>query len=383
VTAPLEKKLESWLSAGVIDAGTAARIRACEESKGSDERLRWPVLLALALGGTLLCAGVLLFVAAHWDELSPASRFTLVVSLVAAFPIAGALTAERFPALSVTFHAIGTVCVGAGIFLAAQIFNLQENWTNGILLWAVSAAVGWFFLRSWPHAALLAVLVPAWLVGRWTYYAGEYWGRDANVVWDGLLLLALTYFTAITQTRESAERKALVSIGGLALLPCTIVAVLLRHEFTSPYAREPVSAPYLTFAWITALGVPLGLAFLLRRSSSWMNVISALWVLGLGLVAPHHDFLWNDWDVLGFYIWAAVGALGLISWGVAERRPERINLGVAGFALTVLFFYFSNVMDKLGRAASLISIGALLLFGGWGLERVRRSLVARLQENAS
>ncbi len=137
---PLDKQLERWVSAGVVDASTAARIRTFEESQSPSERLRWPVLLAVALGGVLLCAGVLLFVAAHWDELSPAWRFTLVLFLVAVFPIAGALTEERFPALSTTFYAIGTVCVGAGIFLTAQIFNLQEHWPSGILMWAIG---GW------------------------------------------------------------------------------------------------------------------------------------------------------------------------------------------------------------------------------------------------
>src|SRR5437870_10908356 len=92
VANPIDKQLKRWISAGVVDAGTAARIRTFEESQGSSERLRWPVLLAVALGGVLLCAGVLLFVAAHWDELSPAWRFTLVLILVAVFPLAGALT---------------------------------------------------------------------------------------------------------------------------------------------------------------------------------------------------------------------------------------------------------------------------------------------------
>jgi hypothetical protein len=67
----------------------------------------------------------------------------------------------------------------------------------------------------------------------------------------------------------------------------------------------------------------------------------------------------------------------MIAWGVYEFRPERINLGMSGFALTILFFYFSSVMGKLGRSASLISLGALSMVGGWYWERVRRGLVAR------
>ena len=380
---PLEKQLERWISAGVLDTAAAARIRTFEESQSPGERLRWPVLLALGLGGLLLCAGILLFVAAHWEELSPAARFTLVLFLVAIFPVCGSFTAEKFSALSTTFHLIGTVCLGAGIFLAAQIFNLEENWTNGVLLWAAGALVGWLLLRSWPHAGLLAVLMPLWLAGRWINRAGVEWERNSGVVWDGLLLMALTYFSAKLPDRDSLERRALVWIGGLALLPCAIIAVLARSNFFWSSQREPRSSMLLFIAWIIALGTPLALAFLLRRSASWMNVISALWVLTLGLVTPRDNFRWDSWDALGFYIWAAIGAIGMIAWGIAERRRERINLGVAGFGITVLFFYFSSVMDKLGRAASLIGIGALLIFGGWGLERARRGLVARLQEKAS
>src|SRR5439155_23772751 len=121
----LQKRLERWISAGVVDASTASRIRTFEESQGSGERLRWPVLLAVALGGVLLCAGILLFVAAHWDELSPAWRFTLVLILVGVFPLAAALMDDRSPALATRFYAIGTVIVRAFIFLIAQIFDLE------------------------------------------------------------------------------------------------------------------------------------------------------------------------------------------------------------------------------------------------------------------
>ena len=378
----MQKNLERWIAAGILDRTTAGRIRTFEQSRRSGEPLRWPVLLALALGGFLLCAGILLFVAAHWEELTPGSRFALVLLMVAAFPVGGALTSENFPALSTTFHAVGTVCLGAGIFLAAQIFHLEANWTNGILLWAFGALIGWLLLRRWPHAALLALLVPTWLVGRWFCVSEQNWA-SGNFIWQGLLLLSLTYLSARTAEGQSPERQALASMGGIALLPSAIIAVLARGELARSYTQTSVPSPSLILPWLVAIGAPLFLAVLMRGRAAWMNALSAVWVLGLALVAPHRSFLWNDWDVAGFYVWAAVGAVGLIAWGVAERRRERINLGVAAFAVTVLFFYFSSVMDKLGRAESLVGIGVLLIFGGWGLERLRRMLVAQAQETAS
>jgi uncharacterized membrane protein len=78
------------------------------------------------------------------------------------------------------------------------------------------------------------------------------------------------------------------------------------------------------------------------------------------------------------YLCCAAGAIGLAWWGICESRPERINLAIAGFALTVLCFYFSDVMDKVGRSASLMLMGLLFLGGGWFLERTRRGLLARI-----
>src|SRR5213594_3464442 len=139
-------------SSGLIDPATAERIRAYESEQEKSQGLRWPVLLAIGLGGLLLGAGVLLFVAAHWDTLSPGERFGLVLLLVALFHIAGALMTERFSPLSSTLHAVGTICLGAGIFLAGQIFHLQEHWPGGVLLWAIGACAAALLLRCWPSA---------------------------------------------------------------------------------------------------------------------------------------------------------------------------------------------------------------------------------------
>ena len=379
----IEQRIDRWLSAGIIDASTAARIREFEAQHSTEEHHRWPVTVALALGAILVCAGVLLFVAAHWDQLSPGSRFALVLVLVAAFPIAGAFVGERFPALSLTFYAVGTICTGAGIFLAAQIFNLQEHWPSGILLWTIAAIAAWLLVRHWSQTVIVAILLPAWLTGEWIARGDQYHVRWF-VLAAGLLFLSFTYLSALTEKRYSPDRVALVAIGAVALLPCGVFAFVSHLEPAGNWRNLPAQPATLgIFSWTLALALPLLMALLLRSKDAWMNGIAALWVILIGtlptIMQTNNDIFVSFRATLALYIWAAIGALGLVAWGFYERRSERINLGIAGFALTVAIFYFSDVMDKLGRSASLISMGVLFLLGGWVLERLRRRLLAQMR----
>src|ERR1700685_308802 len=373
VNEPIEKSLSAWQAACVIDADTAALIRAFESQQASMERLRWPVLVALGLGGLVICAGVLLFVAAHWDELSAGERFTVVVLLTAIFPVLGAFATPRFPALATTLFAVGAVTTGAGIFMTAQIFNLEEHWPNGILLWALAALAGWLLLRDWPQGAMLAILAPAWAATDWSVRTENYEG-GSQIMLAGLTCLAIAYFTVDRETRDSGARAALVRIGGLGILPGLAILVAVNSETFqhNNYAALSVSAEAI--GWIVALGVPLAVAVYTRGPRAWLNGVAAIWVVLLGLIARHASLEHS----VASYLWLAIGAAGLIAWGMLERVKDRVNVGVGAFALTGVEFYFSNVMDRLDRSASLVGLGLLLIAGGWGMERMRRRLVARL-----
>lgn len=67
--------LKRWSDAGLLDSATADRIRHFERSNEKTGQLRWPILIAVALGAVMLAAGVALFVSAHWDGLSPGNAF--------------------------------------------------------------------------------------------------------------------------------------------------------------------------------------------------------------------------------------------------------------------------------------------------------------------
>jgi hypothetical protein len=130
--------------------------------------------------------------------------------------------------------------------------------------------------------------------------------------------------------------------------------------------------PLRAAGYLMAFALPLAAAWLLRRNAAVWNVGFGLWVFVLGLFTVE-----DIYGELAIYGLCSLGAIGLVYWGLQERRRERINLGVAGFAITIIVFYFSSVMNKLGRSASLVAFGLLFLLGGWKLEQLRRKLVAR------
>ena len=168
-------------------------------------------------------------------------------------------------------------------------------------------------------------------------------------------------------------RKALGWLGGLALLPaCAIVA---SHGEWSRGEQAWGSAAYL-MAWAVALVAPLGVALILDRGRAVWSAAAIAWTVLLSVIGS------GAFPQVAIYAWCLLGAAGLAAWGIRDGRAERINLGVAGLAVTVLAFYFSSVMDKLGRSASLIAIGLLFLGGGWLLERTRRRLLAHMSTEA-
>jgi uncharacterized membrane protein len=371
----LEARLQRWSDAQIIDSATASRIREYESTQVRRHR-RWPVILAVSFGALMLCAGVLLFVAAHWDDLSPTNRFVLVLSMVAIFHVTGGLLGRKVEAVGTALHVAGTVALGGGIFLAGQIFNLEEHWPGGLMLWSLGALLAWLVLRQWPQAVLAAVLVPAWLVGEWEVAAGKYTGSGV-IAAQGLLLLAIFYLSMTAKGPQRSLRLALIWVGALVLLPSILGVVFTGDEF---WWRTQNNFPsqLQIIGYSAAYLLVLIAAILDRKKASGWIVGAAIWVYGLRIASFRSASRYiSDEPTVWMYLWLTLGAAALCAWGVRVNRKLFINFGVAIFSLTVIAFYFSNVMDKLGRSMGLILLGAIFLAGGWILHRLRTDLIAR------
>jgi uncharacterized membrane protein len=367
----LEIRLHRWREAHVVDPVTADRI--LEFERANRQKPRWPMILAVGFGTLMLCAGVFLFVASHWDELSPASRFTLVLAMVAVFHVAASLVGSKVPAVGTALHVAGTAALGGGIFLAGQIFNMQEHWPSAILFWAIGAVLAWFILRQWPQALLAAVLIPWWLGGEWDVATENYAGTW-HIAVQGFLLLAIFYMSIPQKESNRPLRVGLLWAGGLSLIPF-ILDVIWSGETLHWGWYQRVTPPVSTvlIGYLFAYVPLLLFAALARKRGAVPIFASAAWVFVLAALTSRGDPEKNPW----LYLWMALGACAFCFWGVQENRKLFINYGIVIFALTVIGFYFSEVLDKLGRSMGLILLGVIFLAGGWVLHRLRTDLIAR------
>ena len=381
----LSDQLRRWLQAELIDADVAEAIQRWEDSQlnqskhSSVRHLTVPIRLSILLGSLLLAAGLLLFVSAHWDQMPPFWRVSLLLFIVIALHAGGAWFAERFQLMALGLHAVGTVAFGAGVFLCAQIFHLDVLWSFrwGLLLWSFGAAAGWKLLRQWPQLALLSLLLPGWIAALIMFEVDRFSSSEPDwavvPIAAGALLTSLTYFTAPDRTPLTPARSVLMWMGGLALVPAALTWAVVATGLDLPALGQPFWLSLLV--WVVTLGGPVILGWWLRPHRFWPLALAAIWMV-LDLVIQVQGF-----SVLSF-AWWGVGSVGLMLWGSTEARPERVNLGTVLLATTLIGFYFTEVIGRFDRSLSLLGLGLFFLLGGWGLNRLRQALLPNLPPNS-
>jgi uncharacterized membrane protein len=387
--ADLETYLARWQAAGILDresdAGLIARMRALEVEEKKPAGLRWQGLVALILGAMLLACGVVLFVNAHWDEISPGARFALVLGMVSVFHLAGAITRSGFRGFSTAMHAVGTASTGAAIALVGQIFNIQEHWPAAILMWAIAALAGWALLHDQAQQTLTVLLFPAWLFSEWDFYAGHHQGGNVYLA-RMIAVWAVLYLTLWLGSRRKAVGGICFAAGAIALI---VADVMLLDGWGWVYGSHIfLSVGTRIWGWILIAALPL-LVGLIRMRQTLVPVLAAIAAATALPFCQTQAYLpyWNGHananyghsiPSLAAHALVAGLAILLAVWGVRQASKPLVNYGIVGFAIAVGWFYFSDIFDKVGRSLGLIGLGILFLAGGWLLEKTRRRLIARM-----
>ena len=172
---------------------------------------------------------------------------------------------------------------------------------------------------------------------------------------------------------------AIAAVGG-------IVAMLTGW---ASWSAEQTFIPFSirVWAWIAVAALPLVIAAFHGHKGLMPVALAVVYAVAL----PWCYRSWTDsYDYgngakhiytrvepnLAAHALVAAFAVFLCWWGVRTASKALVNFGIAGFAIAVAWFYFSNLYDKMGRSLGLIGLGILFLAGGWALEKMRRRILA-------
>jgi len=314
----------------------------------------------------------------------------MVLSMLVFFHGLGILSRRRFSGFSTAMHAVGSISAGAAIALVGQIFNMQEHWPAAVMLWALCAAAGWLLLRDQFQQTLTLLLVPAWIVCEWSQRTDGYGSASIFLARIGLVTGAV-YRTAFLRSRKRAVFGILFSVGAILLPVC--VGILAEEGWNEPYNWRNKWGLVPLALRATAFGI---MALVAIAGGLWdrRSIPPVLIAIGLGFALPWAQARVTEEGFRGStytrtepgvlaYAMIAFAAAFLVAWGVRNASKALVNYGMVAFAITVMWFYFSSVMDKMGRSLGMIGLGVLFLAGGWLLEQTRRRLVHGMVEGAA
>lgn len=384
----LEGELAAWRTEGLLDEDTALAIRRRYVASRRFTLSR----IVLTLGASFIGLGLIWLVASNLDEMSPLTRFLLMVVVWLGLVAAGEVLATRrdrdgdvaSPVVG-ALRLLAAAAFGAVVFQAAQSLQVPAYEPVLVGVWAAGALLFAYAVRGVAPLVLGVVLLAFWFV--WEVVSG---GEGAFAVSTALATAGLAgaaigvgHLVLGRPTFAAPWREA----GAVLVLVGLFVAAL-------PYAWGDAEGSWALWA---GLGVAVALAVLaVLRGDQVDRLEVGLAFVGLALTAGLS--LWRfDTDVLDTSnlppgAWAravlAVVAYVVVASGYAVlggmRDTGRLTwLATAALVVFTTVQAFAVFAPVLSGAALFLALGVVLLVTGILADRGRRRLVSEAKEALS
>jgi uncharacterized membrane protein len=368
----IDRKLAAWGEAGLIDAQTAAAIRAYEASHARPIAL-WAVI---GIGSLAIGLGVISVVAANWEDVPGTVRLAIHLAVMLAL---GGWLAWRGEALErgqpwgleaglFVLGALGVAFFGH----LGQVYQTSSPLWRPLATWLVLfAPVILLRGQSWLTALLLtAVLV----VACWDYAGGRYGmfdpretTPDAWIAFVTALPVALAPLAAWMRERSDRrafwkrlEQLAMIYAMGGASLTCIAAGIEEFNDEIFSFASQAIRG-----------GVALAAAALVaavrrRRSGEASAAVLAGAALASIVAVPL-----SGSDLLGGLLFMALW-VGIAAAALHAGWRGVFQLAVAAIALRLIILSFELASDLLTSGFGLILAGLLILGVAWVAVRVSR-----------
>src|SRR5262245_38236966 len=405
----LEADLTRWEADGVVTPAASAAIRNALPPLPS--AINIPVVVGI-VGGLLIAAAFLAFIAAQWIEIPRLARLAILFAgIVVAYGLGGWFARTERPVLSDLCAAVVAIIFGAGIALVGQMYHLGGDFAGGMLLWTIGAlaaaaltgsrgalavalvaAVIWTSMRTVdemdaPHLPFLVIwLIAAALSLAWNSRVAAHLIAVAAIPWWIAAAIALPMQTgifvpaggaalalggglalALSPWPRFAAAGAVLSIyGAFALAATAVWETATATEFL--YNRTGSANPPL---WAVACGIAGALAALgsgAARRATGVAVAGVSAVLVLAATAiwiqPHTGEPWL------MYALCLCAMVALVTSGMLDDTRPRIVAGWLGVAGVIAGITWAFQGSLLGRSVFLAAAGAIAVALALGLNRL-------------
>ena len=394
----LEADLARWQADGVITPAAHDAIRGSLAPLGAG--LNVAVVVGI-VGGLLIAAAFLAFVAANWTEIARPVRFAILLAgIVGAYGVGAWFARAGRLVLADLCGGVGSIVFGAAIALVGQMYHLGDDFAAGMLLWGAGALVAAALTGSrgalavalvagciWSGARVLddggpphLPFVAFWFLGAavalaWNSRAASHLLAVAAVVWwftaaialdrfdagpplilaDGAALLLGAGLVMANAPREWPRifGEVLANYGAFALAGAAAVGVA---SFNDPYSAAVARAPL----WAAGCGVvgamlAFAAAALGRRDGpAFAGIASGLALIGAtAWVRPQAGEPWFA------YALELVGMLCLVVSGMRDAARPRLVAGWLGLAGVIAAITWAVKGSLLRRSVFLAVAGAI------------------------
>jgi uncharacterized membrane protein len=340
----VNKDIERWAAAGLIDRATADRLNAELDSRPG--RFGLGAVLGV-LGAVLLGAALLSLIAANWEALPRLMRVGLILSVIIGGYLGGAWRAGKGDSVfSGVLYLLAAIAFGGGMALVGQMYHLSGDAATAAFVWCVSTLVAALLLTSGNLAGMAGLIGLFYL---FTAFSETSW-HSLNYIWTvPLLSAAIALVARLTHTRIGLH-------SAVWLFLAMFIFIRLDHD-----ARE--------LDWFFAIG---GAALFI--ACAWFEPVVerithfARALQFYALASSYVGFFgwqFQAWDKdLPSSILLGVVALALTIAALAlkgrDHRPVRA-LSYLVFAVEVLWLAYFTVGSIIGSAAFFFLIGIFVI----------------------
>jgi len=410
-------EIRDWLAAQLISAEQAELLSARYPGHAQKGNITGVVSL---IGAVLVGLGTLLFIGANWQHIAVGAKLLLIAAAIGtSYYFGWRLRYEpgTRPKLGSALLLLGGLFYGAGIWLVAQIFNLDANFSEGLLLWAAGTAGTALVTRSVPLGCLTSVLLGMWTFARvdfnsfehsaqflpnFCYFMLAFTGmlglggflRSRAVTWitlafsavwmlvicplhqNGLLVWAQGLFGCYLWVRR---HWTIFSAPFLYMSSVSTFGALLGSTFGWETNWDPGSIGILALLMFCTLATLMLVAW--RDNETMLEVVGCIGIVLLGVVIGGATE--GGFRVLSnTLLLSAIG--GAIYTGMNRlRSPGLVNVALVFFVFDVIARYFDFFFSMMDRSVFFIVGGVVLMAVGAAAEGGRRKLLETLEPKAA